>query len=223
MSSAHWAAMAFTALVAGTIIAFRTRLRKAAADRTARLGLASVLIASEVSLYVWYGFTGNWGLHALPFQLCTMTLWLSVAALLSGNPRLSEPVFFLGVLGALQAVVTPNLEETFPNFRYFHFFVAHAAIIGAGTYITAVAGYRPSSISAWRAWGWLNLLAVPAGIANAVTGENFMFLARKPDTASMLDLLAPWPWYVLQLEVIALALCLLLAGVVRLSDKGYGK
>ncbi len=46
-----------------------------------------------------------------------------------------------------------------------------------------------------------------------------MFLARKPSTPSLLDLLAPWPWYLLQLELVALALCFLMLGVVRLIDR----
>ncbi|WP_164472715.1 TIGR02206 family membrane protein [Cohnella candidum] len=216
-SPAHWAAIAFTAAFAAAILGFRRRLAGKSADRAVRWGLAGVLAASEVSLYAWYTVTDNWGLYALPFQLCTMTLWLSVAALLTRNARLSEVSFFLGILGALQAVLTPNLDETFPNFRYFHFFVAHAAIIGSGVYLAAVQGYRPTWRSALRAWGWLNVLAVPAAVANAAAGENFMFLARKPDTASMLDLLAPWPWYILQLEIIAAGLCLLLAGIVKLT------
>ena len=220
---AHWAAIVFTAAVAGAIIGLRSRIRGSKkADRAFRFGMAGMLAASEASLYAWYTINHTWGLYALPFQLCTMMLWLSVVLLLTQNRRLYDVVFFLGLLGALQAVVTPNLDQTFPSFRYFHFFLAHAAIIGAGIYMTAVAGYWPNLRSVFRALGWLNGLAFIAGIVNAATGENFMFLARKPDTPSLLDVLAPWPWYILELEVVAFVLCLLLLGIVSACDRLFG-
>lgn len=219
---AHWAGIGLAAGEVALLIGFRTKLRGRKADRAARWTMASVLAGSEVGLYVWYSATGNWGIHALPLQLCSITLWLSVAMLLTRSRKVYEIAFFLGVLGASQALATPNLDVTFPQFRYFHFFIAHAAIIGAGVYMTAVAGFRPDFRSSLRAWGWLNALAIPAAAANALTEENFMFLARKPDTASLLDTLAPWPWYILQLEVVAFALCLLLLGIVRLTDRLFG-
>lgn len=222
-SPAHWAGIVMTAVIAALIIGFRHRLRDDRRDRTMRHGLAALLIVSELSLYVWYTVTDNWGVHALPFQLCTMTLWVSAATLITRNRKLYDIAFFLGILGAAQALLTPNLDETFPGFRYFHFFIAHAAIVGAGVYMAAIDGYRPNFHSVWRAWAWLNLLAVAAGIANKATGENFMFVARKPETASMLDLLAPWPWYLLQLEIVAFALCMLLLGIVTFSARVFGK
>lgn len=221
-SSAHWAAIVLTAVLAVGIVLFRTKLREQSSDRAARLVLAALLLASEFSLYIWYEVTDNWGYHALPFQLCSMMIWISAAALLLRSSRLYEIAFFLGVLGALQALLTPNLDYTFPYFRYFHFFIAHAAIIGAGVYVTAVASFRPGFGAAFRAWGWLNVLALVAAVVNWLTGQNFMFLAHKPETASLLDLLAPWPWYILQLEIVALAMILLLLGIVRGMDKLFG-
>lgn len=222
-STAHGAAIVLTVVFAAGIILFRAKLREPAADRAARLLLAALLAASEFSLYVWYEVTDNWGYHALPLQLCSMMIWICAAALLLRSNRLYEIAFFLGVLGALQALLTPNLDYTFPYFRYFHFFIAHAAIIGAGVYVAAIAGFRPGFGAALRAWGWLNVLALFAAVANGLTGQNFMFLARKPDTASLLDLLAPWPWYIFQLEGVALAMILLLLGIVRGVDKLFGK
>ncbi|WP_276352056.1 TIGR02206 family membrane protein [Cohnella caldifontis] len=222
-SPAHWAAIGFTAVVSAAVILFRARLRGPRADRWARRTLAGLLIVSEISLYAWYSVSHGWGLFALPFQLCTITLWVSAAALLTGRKALYEISFFLGILGAVQALLTPNLEQTFPQFRYFHFFIAHAAIIASGLYVTAAAGFRPALGSAFRAWGWLNAFAAAAGIVNAATGENFMFLARKPDTPSLLDLLAPWPWYILELEAVALLLILLLWLIVRSADRLFAK
>jgi len=218
-SSAHWMAIGLTAVFVVAIVLFRGKLRTPGPDRMARLVLAALLLASECALYVWYGVTDNWGYHVLPLQLCSMMVWIAAAALLIRNSKLYEIAFFLGILGALQALLTPNLDYSFPNFRYFHFFIAHAAIIGTGVYIAAVAGYRPKFKDAIRAWCWLNGFALVAGMANVLTGENFMFLARKPDTASLLDLLSSWPWYILQLEVVALAMILLLLGIVRGLNK----
>lgn len=218
-SPAHWAAILFTAAVVVAIVGFRARLRGVAADRAFRIGLAALLIGSEISLYAWYTIEGMWGYFALPFQLCTMMVWASAAMLLTKSRKLYEIAFFLGILGALQALLTPNLEQTFPHFRYFHFFIAHAAIIGSSVYMTAAAGYRPTFRAMLRAFGWLNIFALAASIVNWATGENFMFLARKPDTASLLDLLAPWPWYIAELEAVAAALCLALLGLIKLVDR----
>jgi hypothetical integral membrane protein (TIGR02206 family) len=217
-SIAHDMGLAMAAAFVIVIIVFRKRLREPAVNRIARYGLAALLVSCELSLQVWYAVTDNWGWYSLPFQLCSIMMWLSAALLLTRNRRLYEITFFLGIMGALQALLTPNLDATFPEFRYFHFFISHSAIVGASIFLTVVGGYRPKVSSVFRAIGWLHVIAIPAAIANTMTGSNFMFLARKPDTASMLDLLAPWPWYLLQLELVALILCFSLLGIVRAID-----
>jgi hypothetical integral membrane protein (TIGR02206 family) len=220
-SPAHGLGIAIAAIIVIGIIVFRTRLRDTGsrANRNARYALVAILVGCELSLQAWYGITNNWGLHSLPFQLCSIMMWLSALLLLTRSRKLYEVTFFLGIMGAFQALLTPNLDVSYPQFRFFHFFVAHGAIVGASVFLTVIEGYRPTAASVFRALGWLHVLAIPAAITNALTGSNFMFLARKPDTASMLDLLAPWPWYLLQLELVALILCFSLLGIVRLADR----
>jgi hypothetical integral membrane protein (TIGR02206 family) len=218
-SLAHGLGVAMAAAIVIGIVVFRERLRTPRSNRNARYALVAVLVGCELSLQAWYGITDNWGLHSLPFQLCSIMMWLSALLLLTRNRKLYEITFFLGIMGAFQALLTPNLDVSYPQFRYFHFFVAHGAIVGASVFLTVIEGYRPTASSVFRALAWLHALAIPAAITNAATGSNFMFLARKPDTASMLDLLAPWPWYILQLELVALVLCFSLLGIVRLADR----
>lgn len=218
-SLAHGMGIAMAALFIILILSFRKKLKEPVNSRRFRLGLVVMLVGCELSLQAWYAVTDNFGLHSLPLQLCSIMMWLSAALLLTRNRKLYDITFFLGIIGALQAILTPNLDVSFPEYRYFHFFVAHGAIIGASFFLTVIEGYRPRVSSVFKAIGWLHILAIPAAIANSLTGSNFMFLARKPDTASLLDMLAPWPWYLLQLEIVVVVLCFMLLGVVRGIDR----
>jgi uncharacterized membrane protein YwaF len=40
------------------------------------------------------------------------------------------------------------------------------------------------------------------GLVNWAIGSNYMFIARKPDTPSLIDVLGPWPLYIIWLEPI---------------------
>lgn len=215
---AHAIGFAIGAAFAVGILVYRRRLREAKADPLARTILAGILIGGELSLYGWYTLTDNWGLYSLPFQLCSIMVWATAAMLLTESRRLYDITFFLGILGAMQALLTPDLNVTAYTFRYYHFFLAHGAIIAGSVYMTAVAGWRPTAASVFQAFGWLHVLAVPAAVTNAITGSNFMFLARKPGSGSLLDLLSPWPWYLLELEAVVLLLCFGLLGVVAAID-----
>jgi hypothetical integral membrane protein (TIGR02206 family) len=48
--------------------------------------------------------------------------------------------------------------------------------------------------------------AVLAGLGDLLTGGNYMFLREKPETASLLDLMGPWPWYILTGAAVAIAM-----------------
>jgi uncharacterized membrane protein YwaF len=47
-------------------------------------------------------------------------------------------------------------------------------------------------------------------VVNLLIGSNYMQLAYKPNFPTLLDYLAPWPWYILELELIAFAVMLVL-------------
>ncbi|GMK41556.1 ABC transporter permease [Paenibacillus sp. CCS19] len=218
-SAAHWAALAACVLLCMGIITFRRQLRVGRRSRIAAAVIAAVLAGLETALYITYTMDGEWTVWSLPFELCTMTLWLSVIMLLTRNRILYSIVVYLGTLGALQAMLTPDLAEAFPQFRYFHFFLGHIGIIAASVYMTAVLQMRPTLRSLPIAVLTLHLLAIPGAIVNSVAGTNYMFLARKPEGGSMLDWLGPWPWYLLELEPIVWAMCAILLGIVSLIDR----
>ena len=60
------------------------------------------------------------------------------------------------------------------------------------------------------------------GLADLLTGGNYLFLARPPATPTLLSLLGPWPWYPVGAAVIALALILLLELPFRWQRRSRG-
>ena len=50
----------------------------------------------------------------------------------------------------------------------------------------------------------VNLFAVCIGAFDYFFNTDYMYLRAKPINASLLDVLGPWPWYILSLEAMAL-------------------
>lgn len=131
--------------------------------------------------------------------------------LITGRYSVYEIVYFWGIGGALQAVITPEIGiYTYPHFRYFQFFICHGLIITASLFMTFAEGYRPKLKSVFKAFAALNIFAALVAVFNYITGSNYMFLFEKPEVASIMDFLGPWPWYLLSLEAAALFIFALL-------------
>ncbi|ASN07447.1 TIGR02206 family membrane protein [Virgibacillus necropolis] len=163
------------------------------------------LVGSELTLNIWYLLNGAWDIaYTLPLQLCSISLYLSIFMLITKKYALFEITFFLGIGGAIQALLTPELFYDFPHFRYFHFFIAHISIVLASVYMIFVLKYKPTFKSVWKSILGLNLIAFFVFFVNKATGGNYMFLSRKPSNPSLIDYLGDYPWYIFSLELIAL-------------------
>lgn len=201
----------------GVIVLFNlwlTTLRGAsAATRTkARWILAIVLWLVESSWHLWNLAIGTWTIQTmLPLHMCSVLIWLTGFMLIYKNYSIYEFVYFLGIGGALQALLTPDVGiYGFPHFRYFQTFFSHGLLISAGVYMTIVEGFRPTWKSILRIFVIANLYMISIYFVNAAIGSNYLMVNGKPPMATILDLLPAWPWYIPWIEVIALLTCLLL-------------
>ena len=220
-SPEHIAAIVATALGAVLIAAAARRLGEPPATLLAR-ALAIAILAGFLAEQATYIARGTWSVRVnLPLQLSDAVTLVAVAAL--WRPRaglLTELVYFWAFSASLQAVLTPDLPDTYPDVLYFTYFVTHSgAIIAAGL---LVFGLRrlPRPWAVWRVYGLTVAFALLAAIGCLATGGNYMFLRRKPSSGSILDALGPWPWYVLGAALLALALLLVLEAIARIVARG---
>ncbi len=179
--------------------------------RVLKICLIASLFLSELTFQLWYLIKGEWTIETnLPFQLCSMSIYLCVIMLLTKSYRLFEVTYFASMAGALIAMITPELFYGFPHIRYFQFFIAHAAIILSAFYMIWMERFHVRFTSVLRAFISLNAIAVVVYFIDRVTGANYMFLAHKPYNLSPIDYLGPYPWYLLSLEFVAFFVFLLL-------------
>jgi hypothetical integral membrane protein (TIGR02206 family) len=171
-----------------------------------RYGLAAILIVDEIGWHYWNWVTGQWSIQTtLPLHLCSVLVFLSALMLVTKSYGIFEYAYLLGIAGALQALLTPDAGAYgFPHFRFFQVFVSHGSIVTAAVYMAVVERYRPTVKSIKNVVIGANLYMIAVGIVNALIGSNYLYIAHKPETASLLDVLPPWPWYIPILELLGI-------------------
>ncbi|MBN2321084.1 MAG: TIGR02206 family membrane protein [Acidobacteria bacterium] len=178
------------------------------------LGLQLALYG--VFFYIQQAMAGalSWK-YSLPLELCNLVLIACILSLFRSGQWLYEITYFWGLGGTLQALVTPDLAAGFPSWDFFLFFWSHGAILFGIVFIIAVKNFRPRKNSVIRMMIALNAYAIVVGTINAAMDWNYGYLCRKPAVPSLLDLLGPWPWYLLSLEGVALLTFLILARILQ--------
>jgi hypothetical integral membrane protein (TIGR02206 family) len=177
-----------------------------------RYGLGTLLLVNEIAWHLWNIAVGRWTVQTmLPLHLCSLLVFTSAYMLFTRNEWIYEFSYFMGIGATIQAILTPDLGiYGFPHFRFFQTFISHGGMFLAAIYMTAVEGLRPTWRSLVRVIITLNLYMIPVTILNFLIGSNYLYTAHKPETPSLLDVLGPWPWYILSVELVGLAVCLLL-------------
>ena len=230
-SPEHLAAIAVTALVAALLTAV-ARLheggvsdnsRQARAIRhtpsvnTFARGLALVIAVGFVAEQATYVARGEWSVRVnLPLQLSDAVTFVAIAALY--RPRaglLTELAWFWALSASLQAVLTPDLHDTFPDVLYLTFFATHSGAIAAACLLVIGLRLAPRPRAALRALGATAAFALVAAAATLATGGNYMFLRRPPANGSILDAFGPWPWYIGGAAVLAAAVLPVLDVIAR--------
>jgi hypothetical integral membrane protein (TIGR02206 family) len=171
-----------------------------------RFGLIVFCVINWLGWDAWQLANGIWSpTYSLPLHICTLSVPLSALMLATRSFGLYQVLYFWGFAGATNALLTPDLQTYgFPHFRYWIFFTSHGSIMLALVFAATADGFRPT----WRSLGLAligtNLLLMPVGLANWLTGGNYMYVARTPEFPTLIDYLGPWPFYIFWLELLAL-------------------
>ena len=218
---AHLIGIAMTIVVPCGFAAISRRAKSVLLDRTFSAAIAALLIINYIGYIIFRVHQGavEWT-EMLPMQLCDWTMFIVIIALATGGRRSwLEVGYFWGIGGSLQAILTPNLQFGFPDFRFLSFFADHCGIVAGVLYLMISRRFRPDFRSVWRTLMWSEIYLVVTLLVDRLTGVNYGFLLHKPEAFSILSYLADWrPLYILQMNGLALVFFALLYAPFAVID-----
>jgi hypothetical integral membrane protein (TIGR02206 family) len=194
-SPPHLAALAIFLGLAACIVAFRKRLAAWKGEPRLRLVATVVAVSFELALHVlqyltqgYYDFLRG----VIPFELCAVALWLSVALNASKSRGVWDLLYFWG-FGAAAALVFANTEgASYNTFHFYQYFIVHSYILLTMVWFGAVHGYKVRLATLGKAIGVLLPITIALRfLDSAFAAEpydfNFMFLMSPPDVSTPLD------------------------------------
>jgi len=194
-----------TGCIAALVIA--ARLRPGAWMVPACRAVAVLIVVNECGWWVWLAFQHTWSAsYALPLQLCDVVAFVSAAALWTRRPLLVELSYFWGLAGTANGLISPDVPTHFPSYLFLQYFIAHGTIVAAALILVVGLRITPRRGAVARVFGLTVVLAAIDAVVNLIVGSNYLYLRHTPDVPNLLDLLGPWPWYIVAAAGLALVI-----------------
>ncbi len=182
--------------------------------------LGTLLLLYVIASYTRTGWLGtlSWR-DSLPLHLCNWVMGACIITLFRPNALGFEIAYFWGMSGTLQAVITPDLHDGFPSWKFIQFFWGHGGSLLAIVFMVAGLGLRPRKGSVMRAFIAINVYALTVAVLDEAFHWNYGYMCAPPTQRSLINHLGPWPWYILGMEAVAFASFLLLAAPWKWMDR----
>jgi|TARA_R110000737_G_scaffold344726_2_gene372279 hypothetical integral membrane protein (TIGR02206 family) len=147
-------------------------------------------------------YLGNFEITTdLPLELCNIIPLLMIIALWKKSRMLLSIIFFWIMAGTIQANITPTLLNVFPHYEWFRYWWIHAGLPVLAIYSFYVLGFRYNFRDIVRSALAMNIVAAVIYLINITLDANYLYLVEKPPAGTIYDLLGPWPWYIVSLEL----------------------
>lgn len=194
---AHWGLLAVTLLVGVGLALLGRRLRGSTAGDRLRIGLGVTLLITALGFQVFWLLPKHFTVQqSLPVHLSDVLRVVASIALITRARWAVAATYYWGLTLNTQALLTPDVNwQSLPDLASYwslHMLVAWAAI-----HLTWGVGLHPT----WRGLRRTVVITVVwAAIAygiNSALDTNYGYVNAKPSGGSVLDLLGPWPWYLI--------------------------
>ena len=141
----------------------------------------------------------------LPLHMCGLTNLIACSVIFTKlNKRVFEFFYFAGIIGGIQAFLTPQINNfDGSTFEYISYHTSHAGIILIPIFLLTNLNYSITKLSWFRVWVYLNIIIAFIIPLNFQIDSNYMYLASPPNVDNPL-LIGDWPYYIFFWEIIVI-------------------
>ena len=175
--------------------------------------LSVLMILLFIFNHAFLMILGKWEISKeLPVHLCSISGLICCFIMFipkSKRQFLFEFLFYCGIIGGAQAILTPLLDDYGGyNYFYFQFFFKHAMIIAFPIYLRNNLGMKLTKLSWLKTFIALNVLMIILIQINNLLGSNYMYVNQPPAVDNPM-VIGEWPTYLYWWEFFVLILILL--------------
>lgn len=217
----HWAALAVLLAAGLCIMELGQSYKKAVRNRTTFwLGIACLFsLVPDLAAILADEPEKSWA-GMLPLHFCSVMQVFCALSLWIPSRLLRSIVYYCVLCATLQGLITPSVSHDFPSWTYFAFFLSHGVTVITALYLPLALEWKPARWDFLWALLFANVYLAVIHPVNMLLGTNYGFTVATPAGGSVLDLLGPWPWYLLWMQIPALVLMYLLTLPFRHYPKG---
>ncbi len=187
--------------------------------------LAYIMIGFFIVNHLFLILLGKWELSKeIPVHLCSISGLICCFIMFIPEKKrqfLFEFLFYCGIIGGIQAILTPLVDD-YGGYKFFYiqFFFKHAMIIAFPIYLRNQLGMKLTKFSWIKTWIVLNILMFLLIPLNNLLGSNYMYVNSPPAVDNPL-VIGEWPTYLYwwELFVLILILVVYLIGKPRNFEK----
>ena len=172
----------------------------------------SLISLEFIKPLIWhYSMDFQW-IELVPIHMCNLSTLFIGIFLITKKRLFFEVAFFWGIGGGINALITPDIPNSFPDPQYILFFFGHGLLIIAIAYACISLANRPT-LNSVKNGIYFSLITLPViYFINKILGPpaNYWYLGSKPVGDSILNLFPAPPLHIPVLIIIGVILFFLI-------------
>jgi len=172
----------------------------------------SLISLEFIKPLIWhYSMDFPW-IELVPIHMCNLSTLFIGIFLITKKRLFFEVAFFWGIGGGINALITPDIPNSFPDPQYILFFFGHGLLIIAIAYACISLANRPT-LNSVKNGIYFSLITLPViYFINKILGPpaNYWYLGSKPVGDSILNLFPAPPLHIPFLIIIGVILFFLI-------------
>nr|WP_321247622.1 TIGR02206 family membrane protein [uncultured Psychroserpens sp.] len=206
LSLEHIIPIGLALIIAVTLIRYARTISSESQQRLIHY-IAIFISVSVIAFHIYCALTTNYNITTdLPLYLCSLLGILIPIFTYYRKYWMFEILVFWVIAGTIQGVITPDIAEGFPSLDYFRYWIVHLGLLTVIFYSIFVLQLKPKFKSVFKSFLALQVYVIVMIVINYSLDANYFYLNRKPESASVLDYLGDWPYYIIVAQLIIIPL-----------------